>query len=280
MALTEFQRNILRLLAPSRLEHESYVAGGAALNTQLFAPRRSRDIDLFHDTIEAVAKTVAADKTLMEDQGYTLRFVREAPTFAEAVVERDGQSTLIQWIFDSAFRFFPLVTNDDLGLTLHPFDLATNKVLAMAGRLEVRDFIDLITCCEQIQPLGYLIWAACGKDPGFGPPALLQEIRRGSRYSQAEIDLLDFDGVAPTAKEIGQRWHLQLKDATAICELLPVDEVGLAVLMADGKPCRLDPTTLADGIKSENVGFHQGRIGGAWPVFSSIASTVETREKS
>jgi len=165
MALTEFQRDILRLLAPSRLERESYVAGGAALNTQLRASRRSRDIDLFHDTIEAVTKTVAADRSLMEGRGYALRFVREAPTFAEAVVERGGQSTLIQWVFDSAFRFFPLVTDDDLGLALHPFDLATNKVLAMAGRLEVRDFIDLVTCCEHIQPLGYLVWAACGKDP-------------------------------------------------------------------------------------------------------------------
>ena len=122
MALTEFQRDILRFLAPSRLARESYVAGGAALNTQLLAPRRSRDIDLFHDTIEAVAKTVAADRILMEGHGYTLRFVREAPTFAEAVVERRGQSTLIQWVFDSAFRFFPLVTDEDLGLALHRSD--------------------------------------------------------------------------------------------------------------------------------------------------------------
>ena len=65
MALTEFQRDILRLLAPSRLERESYVAGGVALNTQLLAPRRSRDIDLFHDTIEAVAKPPLRDSDLL-----------------------------------------------------------------------------------------------------------------------------------------------------------------------------------------------------------------------
>ncbi len=267
MALTEFQRDILRLLAPSRLERESYVAGGVALNTQLLAPRRSRDIDLFHDTIEAVAQTVEADRSLMKGSGYTLRFVREAPTFAEAVVERHGQSTLIQWVFDSAFRFFPLITDNELGLALHPFDLATNKVLAMAGRLEVRDFIDLVTCCEQIQPLGYLVWAACGKDPGFGPPALLQEIRRGGRYSQAEIDLLDFDGVAPNAGKIGRRWRQQLKEADAICELLPFDEVGLAVVMEDRKLCLLDEPALAEALKKKTIGFHRGTIGGAWPVF-------------
>ena len=52
---------------------------------------------------------------------------------------RDRESVLLQWVKDSAFRFFPLVEHADFGLTLHPFDLATNKVLALVGRLEVRD---------------------------------------------------------------------------------------------------------------------------------------------
>lgn len=34
--------------------------------------------------------------------------------------------------------------HEDLGLTLHPFDLATNKVLALVGRLEVRDWVDVL----------------------------------------------------------------------------------------------------------------------------------------
>jgi hypothetical protein len=68
------------------------------------------------------------------------------------------------------FRFFPLVEHDDLGLTLHPFDLATNKVLALVGRPEARDWIDAIDCHERLQPLGYLAWAACGKEPGSRRP--------------------------------------------------------------------------------------------------------------
>ena len=127
--------------------------------------------------------------------------------------------------------------------------------------------IDLITCSELIQPLGYLVWAACGKDPGFGPPALLQEIRRGSRYSQAEIDLLDFEDAPPTAAEVGQRWHMQLNEADIICEILPVDQVGSAVIAADGNLCRLDSTLLIGSIEGSTIGFHKGSIGGAWPVF-------------
>ena len=33
---------------------------------------------------------------------------------------------------------------DLMGLVLHPLDLATNKILAMAGRMEPRDWIDVL----------------------------------------------------------------------------------------------------------------------------------------
>jgi len=49
---------------------------------------------------------------------------------------------IVEWARDSAFRFFPLIEHEELGATLHQFDLATNKVLALAGRLEVRDWVD------------------------------------------------------------------------------------------------------------------------------------------
>ncbi len=73
---------------------------------------------------------------------------------------------------------FPLVEHEDFGLTLHPYDLATNKVLAMVGRLEARDWIDVISAHERVQHLGLLLWGACGKDPGFGPGAILNHARR------------------------------------------------------------------------------------------------------
>jgi hypothetical protein len=266
MALTEFQRGILRVLAPARAQHESFVAGGVALNALLGGGRRSRDLDLFHDTTEALVKTVAADRVLLESAGYTVRFERESPSFAEAVLERAGEATLIQWVRDSAFRFFPLQTDEQLGLTLHPFDLATNKVLAMAGRVEARDWIDLMTCHDRLQPLGYLVWAACGKDPGYGPAALLQEIRRGTRYTQAELDLLDFDGPTPDARSLGARWHEIAREAAAIVSLLPARDVGGCVTSGNDL-FRGGPIDLEAALRASEVEFHHGRIGGAWPAF-------------
>jgi hypothetical protein len=58
MALTEFQRGVCRIIAANRMRGgESYVAGRAALSTITASPRISRDIDLFHDSGEAVVAT-------------------------------------------------------------------------------------------------------------------------------------------------------------------------------------------------------------------------------
>jgi hypothetical protein len=78
------------------------------------------------------------------------------PRFAGA---REGasvgtDSVLVQWARDSAYRFFPLVEHSTFGLTLHPLDLATNKLLAIVGRREVRDWIDIVECHDKVQPLG------------------------------------------------------------------------------------------------------------------------------
>ena len=145
MALTGLQRDVCRLLAASRRDRrESYIAGGAALSVALDTARLSRDLDIFHDAIEAVARSWDADRMALERAGYDVRTLRERPGYVEGLVSRHGASIVMEWARDSAFRFFPLVEHEDLGLTLHPFDLATNKVLALVGRLEARDWIDAI----------------------------------------------------------------------------------------------------------------------------------------
>jgi hypothetical protein len=267
MAATPYQCGILKALAAQRKQRgESYVAGGVALNQLLSAPRLSRDIDLFHDSKEAVAATWAADSSLLAAKGYKVEPLREAPFFVEARVSLGPDRVIMQWAQDSAYRFFPLVDDDLMGLALHPFDLATNKVLAMAGRLEPRDWVDVLTCDGSIQPLGCLVWAACGKDPGYNPFSLLAEISR-AHYSQAELNMLDFSGSAPDAATLGRRWHETLARAKAICGRLPADELGQCIVTRDGELFRGTEDELAVALTSQRIKYHPGRIGGSWPVF-------------
>ena len=266
MAFTEIQRRVCRLIAANRVASgESYVAGGVALNELLRAPRVSQDIDLFHDTEEALAATWSADRALLAAHGYRVTVVRERPSFVEAELSDEAGRTLAQWVRDSAFRFFPLVEHPDFGLVLHPFDLATNKVLALVGRLEPRDWIDLIACVRSLQPLGYLAWAACGKDPGYSPGAILEHAARTSRYTASDLAGLAFDGGPPDPANLSREWRGMLSAAREILPLLPPDEVGKCVLDAQGRLFTGGSDTLSDDLVRGRVRFHAGRIRGAYP---------------
>ena len=269
MALTDFQRSVCRLLADARIaQGESYVAGGAALNLLMGTSRISRDIDLFHDTDEALDQTWRSDRATLLANDYDIDVVRERPSYVEARVSHGPQAVLMQWARDSAFRFFPLVRHEELGLTLHPFDLATNKVLALVGRLEVRDWVDVIACDQHIQPLGYLIWAACGKDPGFSPPSLLAEARRSSRYSAAEVAELQFAGAQPDAADLSRTWRRMLDQSDAILASLPPQEAGKAVLSRDGQLfCGNEPQVRL-ALSAGRILFHAGTIRGVFPTIA------------
>ena len=183
----------------------------------------------------------------------------------QATVARGRDRLLVEWVHDSAYRFFPLVEDEELGLTLHPFDLATNKVLALIGRLEVRDWIDVIACDERLQPLGYLAWAACGKDPGFSPLGVIDHARRSSHYSADEIGTLAFQGPPPDPADLSRRWTVALEAALAVIGTLPAALAGEAVLTSDGQLFRGQADELDRSLAAGEVAFHAGRLGGALP---------------
>ncbi len=265
MALTPFQKSVCRLLAGNRIASgESYVAGGSALNELIAAPRISRDIDLFHDSEEAVAASWDSDRGLLEKQ-FDVSVLRDRPGFVEARVADEQDSVLLQWTRDSAYRFFPLIEHEELGLALHPFDLATNKVLALVGRLEVRDWVDVIECDSSIQPLGYLAWAACGKDPGFSPAAILEHARRSGRYSVDEVAELSFSSGPPDAADLSRRWHTILHASDALVAALPPEEVGRCVLAPSGALFRGGIGELEAALERGEIRFHAGCIRGALP---------------
>ena len=269
MALTSFQRDICRLIAKNRIQHgESYVAGGVALNEYTRSTRISDDIDLFHDTAEAVAESFASDSGLLAMHDYVVDVRRQQAGYVEAVVRKGTDTTAIQWTADSAYRYFPLVQHDEFGLTMHPLDLASNKVLALVGRLAVRDWIDVIEAHKTIQRLGYLAWAAAGKDPSFSPGTILAESKRSARYTSAELAKLQFEGDPPDAATLGRQWHEMVADAELIVSILPEQEAGKCVLTKDGDIFSGAVLLLQEALDAGEIYFHEGRIRGAFPRFT------------
>jgi hypothetical protein len=125
--------------------------------------------------------------------------------------------------------------------------------------------VDTLTCDREVQPLGYLAWAACGKDPGFSPIAILELASRSARYSEAELRGLDFEGEAPDAAALARWWRTALETAREIVGLLHAQEPGRAVLARDGIPYRGSPTALREALTQDELLYHEGRIRGAFP---------------
>jgi len=178
MPLTEAQRVILGLLAENRSE-ESHLAGAAGIHMAGGSPRRSVGFDLFHDREQAVAEAFEMDRRVLEGRGIDLRIELSQPGFIRVMVTAPGHDALrVDWAHDSIWRFLPPVKIKGAGYVLHPVDLAVNKVLALAGRDEPRDFVDVVYLHRRVLPLGALCWAACGKDRGLNPVMLLDLLSR------------------------------------------------------------------------------------------------------
>src|ERR1017187_8010476 len=93
----------------------------------------------------------------------------------QAEVNGPGETMQLEWVADSAFRFFPTQPDELFGYVLHPVDLAANKAAAAADRRVPRDIVDLVTIHETILPLGGVVAAAVGKFPGTTPEEMLAE---------------------------------------------------------------------------------------------------------
>jgi hypothetical protein len=162
-AITKFQSNVLRLLAAQR-SPDSYIAGGIAINRS--GPRFSEDIDIFPDSADRQTDAVKADEAALAAAGYAIIWPPNQRTAKQhAGIEKDGEQMQLEWVTDSAFRFFPTQPDELFGYVLHPLDLAANKASA-ADRRVPRDIVDLVTIHESILPLGSIVAASVGKFPG------------------------------------------------------------------------------------------------------------------
>jgi hypothetical protein len=265
MALTEQQEVILRLLARNRIENpESYVAGGLAFNYKLDAPRLSRDIDIFHDSNKAMVRSWEMDRDTLVANGFDVKPMRILEYFIEAEVSKDGRRMEVQWGTDSAYRFFPLQPDPVVGFTLHPLDLAANKLSALVGCTEPRDWIDVITAIRELQPFACLLSAACGKDPGFSPTSMLEYVAR-RHYNQVEIDEKIIPKGSYDAGELCRFWHAAVESTRSVLVDFPRDEVGKIVMTKDGRLFKGDDDALKSALAAGELEFHEGTIGGAWP---------------
>jgi hypothetical protein len=198
-----------------------------------------------------------------------VEWLRREPGIYAALVTRQGESTKLEWVRDSDFRFYPAMPDELFGYALDLVDIATNKALAAAGRQVPRDVLDLLHIHENHLPLGAVLWAAVGKDPGYSPERLAAEIRRNARYRPDEYEALSmaepFDAGA-----VNSRLRVALDAAEEFMRAMPAGKEGL-LFLKDGKPVQPDPRRL------DSYSELAGKRHGIWPGSPEIGSAMLDR---
>ena len=263
--LTKFQSELMPLLAAIRSE-ESYFAGGTALNFSL--PRRSSDFDIFHDEIALCEKSFVTDIDYLRQHGFQVKILRSPDKhgIGEAEIRKGTESTNIQWTIDSAYRFFPVIKDDTFVFRLSYHDLATNKLLALAGRAEIRDYYDVCEMIRAGKPVVAYVWAACGKDPGYTPNSLLEYMSFNSRYSKEDFTSI-YTNRPINIVECKDLFQSMLHEAREKFSYAPIEEQGCLFLK------RKDLSVFFPSKKEfEEKDYikHEARAFGSFPEFKPV----------
>ena len=263
MPLTALQKDVLAVLALNRSE-ESHFAGGIVLNAAADSARFSHDFDIFHELAGEVTRASNQDVASLRGAGFQV----ETPSrwgewekesgFRKARVGRGPETVEIDWAADSAFRFFPIERDPQLGWRLHLFDAATNKALALSARTETRDYVDIVEL-HKTYPLPAICWAACGKDPGFTPLSLLKMMKRFARIDPAKLEEIQARALDPVALKMA--W-IEMSDQAEEKMVRVADEqpdLPIGVAFVD---VRDQPGWISD---DPSLRIHAPSLRGCWP---------------
>lgn len=204
--LTPLQEHVARIIAGLAEAKDFALAGGAALIARGDVQRQTRDLDFFGLTPEAVDRLVPALDRALQEAGLVVRQVQVSPGFARLIIEANDESTELDLGADA--RLFPAETAEPAPM-LSGEELAVDKVLAIFGRAEARDFVDL-AAIESRYGLEHLFQLAAEKDRGFTPEMFAE---MAGRFSRLRIDEFDID--ADEYEQLAQRvngWREQVLD--------------------------------------------------------------------
>lgn len=169
------------------------LAGGAALIVRRLVDCATQDLDYFATDAAAVAVLLPALSVRLAAEGLASTRGRQAPGFVRLEVS-DGIETVQLDLAHDAREHPADVT--ELGATLAADELAADKMLALYGRAEVRDFVDVAALLDVYSP-SELMEFASRKDAGFTVNRFVEALAAIHRFKEP-----DFAAVNASAREL------------------------------------------------------------------------------
>jgi hypothetical protein len=171
----------------SRLQEadELGLAGGAALIAWGIGNRVTRDLDFFAKRSETVDRLAPAVEQSLRSEGLNVEVVRASPGFVRFQVNDDIEATELDLAWD--YRMNEL-QHTDHGRVLDRDELAADKMLALYGRAEARDFVDVYHL-RSLYSREQLCELAHEKDRGFVTNMFAEALRGIDRRDRIEFDV-------------------------------------------------------------------------------------------
>lgn len=198
--LTALQERILRIVADLPEASGFALAGGAALIVHGVVERQTDDLDFFSTADEDVARLLPALNTALTGEGLRVTVERPQPGFARLMVGDGNDVTRVD--LGSDYRMRPPVRTP-LGPVVSEEEVAADKTLALFGRAEARDFVDVFRLAQRFG-LDRLCELASAKDRGFSRERLAEALDRFERIEQKrfEVDAATFDALAQWVRDL------------------------------------------------------------------------------
>ena len=165
--LTPFQKKVLKAFTGIEESKAFYLTGGTALSAFYLGHRLSEDFDLFTAEEPLISVVARKLKSALENSRIQVEEIRTFSSFWEGVAGQGVESIKIQLAYDSPFMLSALVEKE--GLRIHSLDdIAAGKLLALYGRAEERDFVDIYCIVKDGKiSLEKMMELAKRKDPGL-----------------------------------------------------------------------------------------------------------------
>lgn len=185
-----FHQRLARVALDAAARYGFCLAGGYAVQAHGFVDRVSKDVDLF-TTMAAAAAFPAAQAAVvvaLRDDGLEVTVAREGPSFARLAVTDPvgGNFSTVELGVD--WREYPPVQLA-IGPVLHPADAVANKLCALYGRAEVRDYIDVHGVLDDGRyAADDLLRMAADHDRGFEPVIFAEALRAVRRFPASAFE--------------------------------------------------------------------------------------------
>lgn len=182
--LSPLQRMVLAAVGRLDTSASFALAGGAALIVHGVVNRTTRDLDLFTEErghVPTLQQTLT-DELVANGLGVTI--ISASTTFVRLEVHEPASDERIEIDLGVDVRMAAPVTTD-IGRVLSIDELAADKMLALYGRAELRDFLDVADLLERF-PKERLVELAIAKDAGFTLARFVESLAALHRFPDAD----------------------------------------------------------------------------------------------